>query len=53
VEERTIPVGVRLPISTANALSGRTFQFEFKISPRGQNGEKIQVREKSTFFLPR
>jgi cytochrome c oxidase accessory protein FixG len=53
VEERTIPVGVRLPISTANALSGRTFQFEFKISPRGQNGEEIQVREKSTFFLPR
>ena len=50
IEERTIPVGVRLSGDKAAVLPGRSFPFEFKVSQLG-SGE-VQVLERSTFFLP-
>jgi cytochrome c oxidase accessory protein FixG len=50
IEERTIPVGVRLPGDKAAAQPGRSFPFEFKVSQLG-TGE-THVLERSTFFLP-
>lgn len=50
IEERTIPVSVRLPGDKAAALPGRSFHFEFKVSQVGPG--EIHVLERSTFFLP-
>jgi cytochrome c oxidase accessory protein FixG len=53
VEERSVPVAVRLSVDRASAQTDRTLAFEFKVTPLGPLRDEAGQRERSTFFLPR
>ena len=52
VEARTVPVGVRLPATTASALAGQKVQIEFEVTPLDAPTDNAPVRERSTFHIP-
>ncbi len=52
VEARTVPVGVRLPATTASALAGQKVPIEFKVTPLDAPTANAPVRERSTFHIP-
>jgi len=53
VEERTVPVSVRLPASRASTLAGQTLPIQFELTQWGERDEVASVRESTTFHLPR
>ena len=52
VEERTIPVSVRLPGSRAATLAGQTLPIKFELTQVAGREDAAQVRENTTFHLP-
>jgi cytochrome c oxidase accessory protein FixG len=55
VEERTVPVSVRLSALQAEALAGQTLPIQFELTELTQEGLHdvgARVRESSTFHLP-
>jgi cytochrome c oxidase accessory protein FixG len=53
IEERTVPVSVRLPGSRALALAGQTLPIQFELTQLASSEEAARVRESTTFHLPR
>lgn len=52
IEERTVPVSVRLPGSRALALAGQTLPIQFELTQLASSEEAARVRESTTFHLP-
>ena len=52
LEERTVPVSVRLPALQAAALAGQTLPIQFELTQVGRHDAAVRVREGSTFHLP-
>lgn len=52
IEERTVPVSVRLPGSRALALAGQTLPIQFELTQLANSEEAARVRESTTFHLP-
>ena len=53
VEERYIPVTVTLPGADAAALAGQKLPIRFEVTQTTASGEAAQIREDSTFWVPR
>jgi cytochrome c oxidase accessory protein FixG len=53
VEERTVPVSVRLSASQASTLAGQTLPIQFELTQWGDHDEAASVRGSTTFHLPR
>ncbi|MDQ3058882.1 MAG: cytochrome c oxidase accessory protein CcoG [Pseudomonadota bacterium] len=53
IEERLVPVTVRLPADTAASLSGQKLPIAFKVTQLAASGPVAQVLEDSTFLVPR
>ena len=53
MQERTVPVRVRLGAEGASGLAGRTVPITFTLTQQGNAQAGAQVRENTTFHLPR
>jgi polyferredoxin len=53
VEERLVPVTVRLPADAAASLNGQKLPIAFRVTQLAASGAAAQVLEDSTFLVPR
>ena len=52
VEERTVPVSVRLPAAQAATLARQTLPIKFEVTQEAGSAQAARVQESSTFHLP-
>ena len=53
VEERLVPVTVKLSAGAAGSLTGQKIPIRFKVKQVPNNGDGVQVLAVSTFLIPR
>jgi cytochrome c oxidase accessory protein FixG len=52
VEARTVPLGLVLPFAQATTLAGQTLPIQLEVTQLGPASNPVQVREKTTFYVP-
>ena len=53
IEERYVPVTVKLPADAALALAGQKLPLRFEVTQAAGSGPRAEVLEESTFWVPR